>query len=73
MGPAQHRQGPLGDWYAKRYSVAFFNQVCGYTPATDVRLTGLNAVTAPSSTRIIRQSNRLRTISWLRATRSRST
>jgi N4-gp56 family major capsid protein len=51
-------KGRLGDWYAKRYSTAFFNQVCGYTPATDVRLTGLNAVTAPSSTRIIRQSNR---------------
>lgn len=48
----------LGDWYAKRYSTSFFNQVCGYTPATDVRLTGLNAVTAPSSTRIIRQSSR---------------
>ena len=51
-------KGRLGDWYAKRYSTAFFNQVCGYTPATDVRLTGLNAVTAPSTTRIIRQSNR---------------
>jgi N4-gp56 family major capsid protein len=48
----------LGDWYAKRYSVSFFNQVCGYTPANDVRLTGLNAVSAPSATRVIRQSNR---------------
>lgn len=48
----------LADWYAKRYSTAFFNQVCGYTLATDVRLTGLNAVVAPSSTRIIRQSGR---------------
>jgi N4-gp56 family major capsid protein len=51
-------KGRLGDWYAKRYSVAFFNQVCGYTPQTDVRYTGLNAVSAPSATRIIRQSNR---------------
>lgn len=48
----------LGDWYAKRYSVSFFNQVCGYVPATDVRLTGLNAVLAPSAGRIIRQSGR---------------
>jgi N4-gp56 family major capsid protein len=51
-------KGRLGDWYRKRYSVAFFNQVCGYTPATDVRLTGLNAVIAASATRVIRQSSR---------------
>lgn len=49
-------RGGLADWYAKRFSVAFFNQVCGYTPQTDVRYTGLNAVTAPATTRIIRQS-----------------
>lgn len=46
----------LADWYAKRYSVAFFNQVCGYTVQTDVRFTGLNAPRA--TTRIIRQSQR---------------
>jgi len=51
-------KGRLRDWYAKRYSVEFFNQVCGYTPQTDVRYTGLNAVTAPSATRVIRQSGR---------------
>jgi len=51
-------KGRLGDWYKKRYSVAFFNQVCGYTPAIDVRLTGLNAVIAASATRIIRQSSK---------------
>lgn len=51
-------KGRLGDWYAKRYSVSFFNQVCGYTVQADTRYTGLNAVTAPSSTRIIRQSGR---------------
>jgi len=51
-------KGRLGDWYAKRYSVAFFNQVCGYSVQTDVRYTGLNPVTAPSTSRIIRQSNR---------------
>lgn len=48
----------LSDWYAKRYSTSFFNQVCGYTPAINVLLTGLNAVTAPAATRIIRQSGR---------------
>lgn len=46
----------LADWWAKRYSVSFFNQVCGFTLQTDPRYTGLNAVTAPS--RIIRQSTR---------------
>lgn len=46
----------LADWYAKRFSVAFFNQVCGYTPATDIRFTGLQAPI--SATRIIRQSSR---------------
>lgn len=45
----------LVDWYAKRLSVSFFNQVCGYTPAnTDSATTGLlytgnNAVVAPSA------------------------
>lgn len=48
----------LSDWYAKRYSVAFFNQVCGYSIQTDVRYTGLNATLAPSASRIIRQSGR---------------
>lgn len=48
----------LKDWYAKRYSVAFFNQVCGFTLQTDIRYTGLNATIAPSATRIIRQSAR---------------
>lgn len=46
----------LSDWYAKRFSVAFFNQVCGNTVQTDIRYTGLNAVVA--ATRIIRQSGR---------------
>jgi N4-gp56 family major capsid protein len=48
----------LADWWAKRYSVAFFNQVCGYTVQTDTRFTGLNAAVGASSTRIIRQSSR---------------
>lgn len=48
----------LGDWYKKRYSTSFFNQVCGYTVTTDTRLTGLNAVIATSASRIVRQSSR---------------
>jgi N4-gp56 family major capsid protein len=46
----------LADWYAKRFSVSFFNQVCGNTLQTDLRFTGLNATIA--ATRIIRQSSR---------------
>ena len=48
----------LADWYAKRFSVSFFNQVCGNTVQTDVRFTGLNAAIATSATRVIRQSSR---------------
>lgn len=48
----------LTDWWAKRYSVSFFNQVCGYTPANSIKFTGLNPVTAPSVGRVIRQSGR---------------
>jgi N4-gp56 family major capsid protein len=51
-------KGGLADWWGKRYSVSFFNQVCGYVIQGDVRFTGLNAVVAASSTRIIRQSSR---------------
>lgn len=51
-------KGGLADWWAKRYSVSFFNQVCGYVIQSDTRYTGLNAVVAASSTRIIRQSSR---------------
>jgi N4-gp56 family major capsid protein len=43
----------LRDWFAKRYSVAFFNQVAGNVRATDTKYTGLNSVIAPSSTRHI--------------------
>jgi len=52
---AEARDG-LADWYAKRFSTAFFNQVCGYTPQTDIRFSGLQAV--PATTRIVRQSSR---------------
>ena len=55
---AQARMG-LRDWYAKRWSVSFFNQVCGNTAQTNTKFTGLQAAIAPSSNgnRIIRQSS----------------
>ena len=51
-------KGGLADWWAKRYSVSFFNQVCGYVIQADTRFSGLNASIAASATRIIRQSGR---------------
>jgi N4-gp56 family major capsid protein len=48
----------LADWYAKRFSVSFFNQVCGFTPQQDVRFTGLQAVLPTSPNRIIRQTQK---------------
>jgi N4-gp56 family major capsid protein len=43
----------LKNWWGKRLSVSFFNQVCGYTPQTNIKYTGMNAVIAPTSTRRI--------------------
>lgn len=43
----------LGMWWSDRKSVSFFNQVCGYTPQTNQKYTGLNAVSAPTSSRRI--------------------
>lgn len=48
----QARDG-LGEWWADRKSVSFFNVVCGYTPQTNTKYTGLNAVTAPTAGRRI--------------------
>lgn len=44
----------LTDWYSDRFDQCMFNHLCGYTIATDARYTGNNAVTAPSTNRIIR-------------------
>lgn len=41
------------EWWGDRWSKAFFNQVCGYTPATNTKYTGLNPVSAHSSGRRI--------------------
>ncbi len=43
----------LSEWWAKRLSVSFFNAVCGYTPQTNTKFTGLNAVTAHTANRKI--------------------
>lgn len=40
----------LSEWWADRKSASFFNQVCGYTPQSDTKYTGLNSVTAPAGT-----------------------
>ena len=54
------RQG-LADWWRKRISVSFFNQVCGYTPANSApfggKFTGMQTVSAPNSTRQIWQGS----------------
>lgn len=53
----QEARDGLADWYAKRLSISFFNQVCGNTATsgtgfpTSTKYTGLQAATAPTSTR----------------------
>jgi N4-gp56 family major capsid protein len=44
----------LRDWWAGRFDTAFFNQLCGYTPATDPKFTGMNAVVGPDANHITR-------------------
>jgi N4-gp56 family major capsid protein len=55
---AEARDG-LKDWWSKRLSVSFFNQVCSYTPQTVTKFTGMQAATAATSVgnRILRQSS----------------
>lgn len=48
----------LKDWWAGRLDQSFFNQVCGYTPAVDVRYTGMNAVTGPDAAHVARVNNK---------------
>src|SRR5258705_4353487 len=56
----QEARDGLADWYAKRLSVSFFNQVCGNTATSgtgfpsSTKYTGLQSATAPTSTRILR-------------------
>jgi N4-gp56 family major capsid protein len=53
---AEARDG-LADWWGKRISVSFFNQVCGNTAEARTKYTGLQATTAPSASRIIWQGS----------------
>jgi len=39
----------LAEWWADVKSKSFLNQVCGYTPETIIKKTGMNAVTAPAA------------------------
>jgi N4-gp56 family major capsid protein len=48
----QARDG-LGELWADRKSISFFNQVCGNNAETRTKYTGLNPVTAPTSARRI--------------------
>lgn len=45
----------LRDWFAGRLDQCWFNQLCGNTAQTDVRYTGNQATTAPSSGNILIQ------------------
>lgn len=51
---AQANRG-LRDWWKDRMSESFFKQVCGYTAETITKRTGMQAPTAPTSGRVIRQ------------------
>ena len=59
--PWKHREEAmmgLKDWWSARLDNAFFNQVCGYTPATDVRFTGNQSAIAPDSGHLVIQAGR---------------
>jgi len=44
----------LKDWFSNRFDTAMFNHLAGNTLVTDMRYAGNNAITAPSSTNIVR-------------------
>lgn len=48
----------LKDWWAGRMDASFFNQVCGYTAATDLRFTGMNGVVAPDASHVYRPNGK---------------
>lgn len=47
----------LRDWWTDRIDQGWLNQICGYTPQTDVRYTGNQAVIAASSNNIVRSDS----------------
>jgi N4-gp56 family major capsid protein len=50
---SEHQQA-LSDWFADRVDTAFFNAICGNTAVTDLRYTGSNSTSAPSTNNHIR-------------------
>jgi N4-gp56 family major capsid protein len=44
----------LKDWWAGRLDTWFFNQMCGFTPVTDQRYSGNNAIVGPDALHISR-------------------
>ena len=48
----------LKTWFTKREDVVMFNHLCGYTPETDLRYTGGNSVTAPTSARHLKANGK---------------
>lgn len=43
----------LQDWWSNAMDTAFFNQISGASAVTDVRLTGMNSATAPTTSNLI--------------------
>jgi N4-gp56 family major capsid protein len=48
----------LSDWFAERYDISAFNQLCGFTAQTDTRYTGNNATIAPDAAHIYRPNSK---------------
>lgn len=49
----QENMNALADFFAKRFDTSLFNQIAGNTAQTDVKYTGNNATTAPSTNNIM--------------------
>lgn len=48
----------LKDWWGGRLDTWFFNHMCGFTPQTDARYAGNNAVVAPDALHIYRPNSK---------------
>ncbi len=49
----EHARASLQDWWADRIDTWFMNQLCGNTPQTDIRFTGLQNCVAPDTDHIV--------------------
>ena len=47
----------LADLWADRMDVSFFNQICGNTAQSDTRYSGNNAISAPTTNRVLRPNS----------------